>query len=242
MTNFVVGKSTTFVGEAYVGPSSSPDITLALSGQAATASAGTLGVAFGLTASGQEATSFTGTLAPGYGLPLSGTAATGATGTLALGLSKALSGHAATGSAGTLVFGASIALLGEAATASAGTIVYSEVEGAIETGGGIGPIEGPYHKPRKEDIDRLKRLMNFTAAEAKDFIARKPEQARLALAVFELSADPDALIDAVLGQPEALDARIRLQTAADAEAVRKIREWIEDENLTLLLILAGSEW
>ena len=122
------------------------------------------------------------------------------------------------------------------------TLTYTPASDSV-AGGGIGPLEGlPYAKPRKEDIDRLKRLMGFTAAEAKEFIARKPEQARLALAVFELSADPDALIDAVLGQPEALDARIRLQTAADAEAVRKIREWIEDENLTLLLILAGSEW
>lgn len=105
------------------GGPASPDITLALSGQAVTCSAGTLGVGTSVALSGQAATVSAGTLTPSFGIALSGQALTASAGTLGVSTSLALSGQAATASAGTLGVSTSIVLAGSEATASAGVLV-----------------------------------------------------------------------------------------------------------------------
>lgn len=83
----------------------SPDVTLALSGQAVTCSAGTLGLTHTQALTGQAATASAGTITP------------------VIGLSVALTGQAVTASAGTLVFGNAIALTGSEVAAAAGTLI-----------------------------------------------------------------------------------------------------------------------
>ena len=215
----------------------------ALSGQAATSSAGTIASARSVALSGQAVTASAGTLTQAHSLALSGQAATVSAGTIALARSVVLSGQAATGSAGTLTPSMALTLLGQAISGEAGTLVFSVGEDLdLRPGGGIGPIEGsPYKKATKEQIARLRRLMGMDAAEARAFLKANPQQAALALAVFDISSDPDALIDAVLDSDSVKEARGRLKAAADAEALKRIREFIEDETLTLLLILAAGE-
>ena len=107
------------------GAGGSPDVTVALSGQAATAAAGTLVPSSSVPLSGQSATISAGTLTPTYSRVLSGTAVTASVGTLTPSLAKALSGTAVTVSAGTLTPSTTVALSGQSVTVSAGTITYS---------------------------------------------------------------------------------------------------------------------
>ena len=103
------------------------DVTVALSGQAVTASAGTLAPTASLALSGQAVTASAGTLTASQAL--SGQAVTASAGTAAPTLTIALTGQAVTASAGTVTYNASgnitLALSGQAVTASAGTLVPS---------------------------------------------------------------------------------------------------------------------
>lgn len=101
------------------------DVTVALSGQAATASAGTLVPSSSKALSGQAATISAGTLTPTYSRALTGTAVTTSAGTLTPSLAKALSGTAVTVSAGILTSSTTVALSGQSVAISAGTITYS---------------------------------------------------------------------------------------------------------------------
>jgi hypothetical protein len=130
------------------------------------------------------------------------------------------------------------ALTGAEVTASAGTLTAMAEEIATQ-GGFAGRRGGDPYRPRPEDVHRLRRLMAFDSVrETKRFIKAKPDEARMALAVFEISADPDALIEAVLQTEAMREAAERLKQAADAEALRKLRAFFEDEALVILMILA----
>jgi hypothetical protein len=100
------------------------DVTVALTGVAATGSVGTLlpSTVVGLT--GTSATGSVGTLFPALSVPITGVEATGQIGTL-LGeqeVSVALSGVSSTGAVGTLLPALSVGLAGVSATGHAGTI------------------------------------------------------------------------------------------------------------------------
>lgn len=101
------------------------DVTVALTGQAATASAGTLVPSSSKALSGQAVTASAGTLTPTYSLALTGSAVTTSAGTLTPSASKALLGTAVTVSAGTVTPSTAVALSGQAVTVSAGTITYN---------------------------------------------------------------------------------------------------------------------
>lgn len=101
------------------------DVTTSLSGEAATASAGTLANSRTVAASGQAVTASAGTIAPSLTIALSGQAVTASAGTVTQSKAAALSGQAATASAGTLGETRTVALSGQAATASAGTVTYT---------------------------------------------------------------------------------------------------------------------
>lgn len=97
---------------------------IVLTGNAATASVGTLVPSESLAASGNTSTASTGALAPVISLALTGNAATAAAGATTAALSLALTGQAATSSAGSVgVGGTTQALTGNAATTAAGTPV-----------------------------------------------------------------------------------------------------------------------
>lgn len=99
------------------------DITRALTGQSATASAGTLAPASDKALSGSAATGATGTLAPGTSVAASGQAITPAAGTLAPALALAASGQAATATPGTVGPETAVGASGQASTTAAGTLV-----------------------------------------------------------------------------------------------------------------------
>lgn len=101
----------------------SPDVTLALSGVAATASVGTAVPNSTAALTGAAGASAVGTAAPSITIGLTGTPATGAVGNVTApgNVTVALSGIGVTGSAGTIAPAFSIAASGAAATASVGS-------------------------------------------------------------------------------------------------------------------------
>lgn len=101
------------------------DASVSLSGQASTASAGTLASTRTVPASGQAATASAGTVSPSRTVALSGQAVTASAGAVVQSKTAALSGQAVTASAGTLAQTRTLALSGQAATVSAGTITYA---------------------------------------------------------------------------------------------------------------------
>lgn len=101
------------------------DVSVALTGSAATASAGTLGVSSSVAASGEAATASAGTLAPSSTAAVTGEASTAAAGTLTPSAALALTGEQSASGAGTLAPSTTIGLTGEAVTAAAGTITYN---------------------------------------------------------------------------------------------------------------------
>lgn len=134
-----------------------PDITLSLSGQAVTASAGNLGIAVSNTLTGQSLTASAGALVPNFSIPLvgssvtasagtltystssnitltlSGSSVTVSAGTLGVAISRSLSGSAVTASAGSLVPSLTLPLSGAAVTVSAGTLTYAPAAAATIT-------------------------------------------------------------------------------------------------------------
>jgi hypothetical protein len=105
-----------------------PANAVALSGSALTAAAGTLTVSNSVALSGSSLTASTGTLAPALSVPLSGAALSITAGTLtatggdAGNVTVALTGQSLTISAGTLTPETSVALSGSGLTAAAGTL------------------------------------------------------------------------------------------------------------------------
>ena len=102
-----------------------PDVTLALSGQAVTGSAGSIVNSRTLAASGQAATASAGTLPPSLSIAAAGSAVTVSAGSVVPSRTVALSGIVANASAGTVTPSVSLALSGTAVTSFAGTITYS---------------------------------------------------------------------------------------------------------------------
>ncbi len=113
-----------------------PSISLAIAGNGATASAGTVsvGTTFEAALSGSSATAAAGDVTPSLSLELSGNAATASAGAVAAGLSSAVSGNAASASAGSVTPSMSLAIAGNEATSSAGTVEVAGVFGAVLTG------------------------------------------------------------------------------------------------------------
>ena len=105
------------------------ETSVALTGQQATGTSGSLAASASTALTGQSSTVSIGTLVPSaaYSAALTGQAATGAAGSLAASASIALTGQAATAAAGTLTPAApvSVPLTGLAATGSAGTLTIS---------------------------------------------------------------------------------------------------------------------
>jgi hypothetical protein len=106
-----------------------PNVTVALTGQAVTASAGTLGLSSAVAVSGAAVTVSAGTIVPSLSMALAGIVANASTGTVVQSAAIALTGAAVTVSTGTLTYSAgsniSVALTGQAVTVSAGTVIPS---------------------------------------------------------------------------------------------------------------------
>ncbi len=100
------------------------DVTLSLTGVAATASAGTLAPSISYTMSGAVGTASAGTPVASVSLQAAGAAATSSPGTLSDAITVALTGAAATSAPGNVsaVSGVVLALTGVAGTASPGTV------------------------------------------------------------------------------------------------------------------------
>lgn len=113
-----------------------PSISLAIAGNGATASAGTVsvGTTFEAALSGNAATAAAGNVSPSLSLALSGNGATASAGAVAAGLSSAVSGNAASASAGSVTPAIALSLSGNSATSSAGTVEVAGVFGAVLTG------------------------------------------------------------------------------------------------------------
>lgn len=101
---------------------SSPDVTVAITGNAATASAGSVTTSRTLSLTGNAATASPGSVTTSRTLSISGNAATASAGTVAPAFSLSITGNAATGSAGNVTPSLSLALTGNAAVASPGTV------------------------------------------------------------------------------------------------------------------------
>lgn len=101
-------------------PTTTSDVTVALSGAAATASGGTLAPSNSPALSGQAATAAQGSVTASQ--PLVGSAATASPGTLTPNTSPALAGASATATPGTATAANSVALAGSGNTAAAGTV------------------------------------------------------------------------------------------------------------------------
>lgn len=140
----------------------SPDVTVALSGQAAVSSQGSLGVDTSVALSGQQVTSSAGTLIPGVGVvvALAGQSSSFAQDSLSPATGIALSGQALAFSQGTIgvVGDVTVALTGIAITASQGTISPP----APSSGGFSGPLSFGKVKSRKyrdKDRDEIRKSL-----------------------------------------------------------------------------------
>lgn len=107
--------------------SSSPDVTLSLTGVNATGQTGNLLESISYALSGNQATGQTGTVKSAVAYALTGAQASGQVGTVVSSVSYALTGNQATGSVGTVSYANDItlALTGVSATGSVGTLTPS---------------------------------------------------------------------------------------------------------------------
>lgn len=152
------------------------DVTVDITGQSATASAGTVTATDDLVLGGQSATSAAGTLTPTTTIALSGQAATTSAGTLVPASAVALGGAGSTASAGDVSPSTSVALAGQAATgAQESMIVVGDVTVALsgevmaitqglltrlmdvsDAGGGFFEVPHvPRHRSVREERERL---------------------------------------------------------------------------------------
>lgn len=108
-------------------PASGSDVTLALTGNAATGGVGTLGLTHAEPLSGNAGTLSPGTLGINHAQALTGNAAAAGVGSVVPSSAVTLTGNAAAGQVGTLAAGgdAAAALTGNAATASVGTLAVN---------------------------------------------------------------------------------------------------------------------
>jgi len=109
---------------AYPLPASG-NVTVALSGQTATFTEGTISDTVAYAATGQTATFTEGTVTPNLSYATSGQTATFTEGTITYGTSYSLAGQTITSSDGTPTYGITYALSGQTATFSEGTITAS---------------------------------------------------------------------------------------------------------------------
>lgn len=105
------------------------DVTVALTGQSATVSQGTLVAAASYALTGSAATTAAGTLIAAPSQALTGSAATTSAGTLVPHVSYGLTGTSATSSAGTVTASNSQAITGQSATTASGTLVSNVAYG-----------------------------------------------------------------------------------------------------------------
>ena len=119
----------------YFGGAASADVSVALTGTAATAAVGTLGVSRTTAMSGVAGTGAVGTVAPSLALALTGVAGAGSVGTVGPGASLAASGVLATAAAGSVVQSSSVLLTGAEASGLVGDVVTSGGDSAISVGG-----------------------------------------------------------------------------------------------------------
>lgn len=98
------------------------DVSVALTGQSASATAGTLGVTHSNAAAGQASTAVAGTLAPSLAIAIAGSASATSVGTLTPAATATLAGQQTAASAGTLAPTTTLGLAGQAASAAAGTV------------------------------------------------------------------------------------------------------------------------
>ena len=101
----------------------SPDVTISLTGQSVTSSAGFVKSAVAYSATGQSATSSAGTVVNAVAYSAIGQATTSSAGLVARAVAYSASGQAATSNAGTVVPALSRSITGSSATSSAGTVV-----------------------------------------------------------------------------------------------------------------------
>lgn len=114
MAMYVVGIKSTSGGGS--------DVTLDLTGNAATGDVGSVTASVALNVTGVAAVGDVGTVSASIDATLSGTAGSGAVGTVTSGIAKALTGNAGTGAAGTVTSAIGEALSGNSATGDVGTV------------------------------------------------------------------------------------------------------------------------
>jgi hypothetical protein len=119
---FTIGTSRDTLSSGLVFTESSPDVTLALTGQAATAAAGSVGPAIAYTPTGQAATVAQGTATNAVSYAPTGQALTATTGSLAPSLTAALTGQSSTVAQGSTPATVSYTPTGQAIGAAQGTL------------------------------------------------------------------------------------------------------------------------
>jgi hypothetical protein len=110
------------------------DVTVGLTGVAATAAVGLLGVALTLALTGAAASAAVGTASPSRTVAVTGTAGTGGVGTSAPSSAVSVSGVAGTGAVGTATTQRTVALTGSAGAGSVGTMSAGNDVAAALTG------------------------------------------------------------------------------------------------------------
>lgn len=117
------GQMRAFFRQPQATTQASADVTLALTGVAATGAVGNLGDAISYALTGNAATGSVGNLGDAISYALTGNAASGGVGSVVPSIAYALTGNAATGAPGSLAAGVSYALTGNAATGNVGAVV-----------------------------------------------------------------------------------------------------------------------
>ncbi len=121
------------------------NVTLSLSGVAASGQVGTLVSGIAYAAAGAQATAQAGSVKAAISYPLTGTAATGQVGTVTSGIAYALTGDQASGQVGIVSYASAdvtLALTGVAATGAIGSVVpnVAYVLTGIEGAGAVGSV------------------------------------------------------------------------------------------------------
>ena len=128
----------------WVPVSAGGDVSLALSGAAATSAAGNTSAGISTALTGVSSTAATGTLATSTSVALTGVSSTSAAGTLAASISAALTGASATAATGTLTAGgdATAAVTGQAASTAQGTLGVTVSGAAALSGASVAASAG----------------------------------------------------------------------------------------------------
>lgn len=118
------------------------DVTIALTGVAATGAVGTVGVVHDQALTGNAGTGAVGSVAVAHAQALTGAAGTGAVGTVGVDHVQALTGVAATGAVGSVGAAVALALTGVAGAGAVGTVGVDHVQplGGVEGVGAVGTV------------------------------------------------------------------------------------------------------